>query len=160
MYKRWINYQLITVIRFVAKSYTHPWKGFANKLRLVLHACEIFFSGIVCDREAHVCYGAVPSLPFLYAIRSLKRRRKGTTCQPTPSPKTTGSIIGSSSMSWFVRMSYPFHGFMLSLSASPPSASYGSEPGMDWSGELALVGARKLCINLCSVTWNGAPKNS
>ena len=57
----------------------------------------------------------------------------------------------------------PFHvcsGRKLSLSASPPAASYGSEPGMDWSGELALVGARKLCINLCSVTWNGAPKNS
>jgi len=27
------------LIRFVSKSYTHPWKGFANKFRLVLHAC-------------------------------------------------------------------------------------------------------------------------
>ena len=36
------------------KSYTHPWKGFANKLRLVLHACEIFFleNCVLCyDRE-------------------------------------------------------------------------------------------------------------
>ena len=44
------NPQLITVIRFVSKSYTHPWKNFANKFRLVLHACEIFFSGIMCDK--------------------------------------------------------------------------------------------------------------
>ena len=41
------NHQLITVIRFVVKSYTHPWKSFANKLRLVLHACNILFSEIV-----------------------------------------------------------------------------------------------------------------
>ena len=38
------NNKLITVIRFVSKSYTHPWKGFANRLHLVLHACEILFS--------------------------------------------------------------------------------------------------------------------
>ena len=25
------NHQLITVIRFVAKNYTHPWQGFANQ---------------------------------------------------------------------------------------------------------------------------------
>ena len=31
------NHRLIIVIRFVAKSYTHPWKDFANKPRLVLH---------------------------------------------------------------------------------------------------------------------------
>ena len=60
------NYRLITVIRFVSKSYTHPWKGFANKLSLVLHAythswksfankhslvlhtLKILFSEIVC----------------------------------------------------------------------------------------------------------------
>ena len=42
------NHQLITTITFVVKSYTHPWKGFANKLRLVLHACKILFSEIVC----------------------------------------------------------------------------------------------------------------
>ena len=41
------NHWLITVIRFVAKSYTHPWKDFANRLHLVLHACEILFSGNV-----------------------------------------------------------------------------------------------------------------
>ena len=34
------------------KIYTHPWKNFANKLRLVLHACEILFSGIVCTTHA------------------------------------------------------------------------------------------------------------
>ena len=38
------NHQLITVIRFVSKSYTHPWKGFTNRLHLVLHGCEILFS--------------------------------------------------------------------------------------------------------------------
>ena len=43
-----VNYRLITVITFVVKSYTHPWKNFANKLCLVLHAYEILFSGIVC----------------------------------------------------------------------------------------------------------------
>ena len=42
------NHRLITVIRFVVKGYTHPWKFFTNKLRLVLHACEILFSRIVC----------------------------------------------------------------------------------------------------------------
>ena len=38
------NHQLITIIRFISKSYTHPWIGFANKLRLVLHACKILYS--------------------------------------------------------------------------------------------------------------------
>ena len=33
------NHQLITVIKFVVKSYTHSY--FANRLHLVLHACEI-----------------------------------------------------------------------------------------------------------------------
>ena len=33
-----VNHRLITVIRFVAKSYTHLQKSFTNKLRLVLHA--------------------------------------------------------------------------------------------------------------------------
>ena len=37
------NHRLITVIRFVAKNYTHPWKSFANKLRLVVHARKILF---------------------------------------------------------------------------------------------------------------------
>ena len=32
------NHRLITVIRFVTKIYTHPWRGFANKLHLALHA--------------------------------------------------------------------------------------------------------------------------
>ena len=41
------NRRLITVIRFVAKSYTHPWKGFANRPHLVLHACKIHFSACV-----------------------------------------------------------------------------------------------------------------
>ena len=42
------NNRLIIVIRFVAKNYTHPWKSFANKFRLVLYACEIFSRRIVC----------------------------------------------------------------------------------------------------------------
>ena len=44
------NHRLITVIRFVAKSYTHPLKCFANRLYLVLHACEILFPGNVRAR--------------------------------------------------------------------------------------------------------------
>ena len=44
------NHRLITVIRFVTKSYTHLQKSFTNKLRLVLHACEIFFLKIVRAR--------------------------------------------------------------------------------------------------------------
>ena len=45
------NHQLITVIRFISKSYTHPWKGYANSLHLVLHANEIFFSKNVRDNN-------------------------------------------------------------------------------------------------------------
>ena len=41
------NRLLMTVIIFVVKSYTHSWKDFANKLRLVLHTYDIFFSEIV-----------------------------------------------------------------------------------------------------------------
>ena len=44
------NYQLITVIRFISKSYTHPYKNFANKLHLVLHAYEILFSKNVREK--------------------------------------------------------------------------------------------------------------
>ena len=36
------NHRLITVIRFVAKSYTHFWRGFANRLHLVVLAYKIF----------------------------------------------------------------------------------------------------------------------
>jgi len=45
------NDQLITVIRFITKSYTHQWKDFANRLHLVLHACEILFSRNVCENN-------------------------------------------------------------------------------------------------------------
>ena len=38
-----VNHQLITVIRFVAKSYIRLWKDFVNRLHLALYACEIFF---------------------------------------------------------------------------------------------------------------------
>ena len=38
-----VNHRLITVIRFVSKSYTHPWKGFTDKFRSVLHACICLF---------------------------------------------------------------------------------------------------------------------
>ena len=44
------NHRLVTVIRFVAKSCTHPWKGFANRLHLVHHTCEILFSENMCAR--------------------------------------------------------------------------------------------------------------
>ena len=43
------NHQLITVIRFVSKSYTHPWKGFTNRLHLVLYADIRFFVKLWCD---------------------------------------------------------------------------------------------------------------
>ena len=41
-------HQLITVIRFVVKSYTHPWRSFANTLHLVLHVYEILLSRNMC----------------------------------------------------------------------------------------------------------------
>ena len=31
------NYRLITVIKFVAKSYTYSWKNFTNRLYLIFH---------------------------------------------------------------------------------------------------------------------------
>ena len=37
------NHILITIIRFISKSYTHMWKDFANKFCLVLHTCICFF---------------------------------------------------------------------------------------------------------------------
>ena len=44
------NHRLITVIRFVAKSYTHLWRGFVNRLHLIFYACEIF-SRLACARN-------------------------------------------------------------------------------------------------------------
>ena len=32
------NHRLITVVKFIVKSYIHPWKFFVNRLYLVLHA--------------------------------------------------------------------------------------------------------------------------
>ena len=53
-----VNHPLITVIRFVAKNYAHPQKGFANKLHLVLHAeprkCILECSGRNQTRPLHV----------------------------------------------------------------------------------------------------------
>ena len=37
------NHDGTWLIRFVPKNYTHTWKGFANKLRLILHACIRLF---------------------------------------------------------------------------------------------------------------------
>ena len=37
------NHDEIWLIRFMSKSYTHPWKSFTNKNRLVLHVCICFF---------------------------------------------------------------------------------------------------------------------
>ena len=36
-----VNHQLITIIRFISKSYIRLRKSFANRFHLVLHACEI-----------------------------------------------------------------------------------------------------------------------
>ena len=58
------KYGLITIIRFVSKSYSHPSKSFANKLRLVLHVLKILFSENVCcscdtqPNRAAVCSSA------------------------------------------------------------------------------------------------------
>ena len=64
------NHQLITVIRFIAKSYTHLWKNFTNRFHLVLHAYEILFSRIVCwdfgmgSKQGHACNDGVPVRPW------------------------------------------------------------------------------------------------
>jgi len=46
------NHRLITVIKFVVKSYIHPLKDFTNKFRLVLHTYKNFFSEIMCATRA------------------------------------------------------------------------------------------------------------
>ena len=37
-----VNHWLITIIRFIAKSYIYPWKNFINRLHLVLRTYKIF----------------------------------------------------------------------------------------------------------------------
>ena len=37
-----VNHRLITVLRFVVKSYIHPWKDFTNKFRLVFYPFDFF----------------------------------------------------------------------------------------------------------------------
>jgi len=37
------NHQLITVIRFIERSYIHPWKAFAKRLYLARYICKIPF---------------------------------------------------------------------------------------------------------------------
>ena len=66
------NHELITVIRFVAQSCTHPWKDFTNKLHLVFHACEIFLSGIVCAARA-----TEPIRPLIYACMTVQLQPAG-----------------------------------------------------------------------------------
>ena len=63
------NHQLITVIRFIAKNYTHPWKSFANRLYLVLHAWEILFSRNVREKNqtGHWSDELVPLLLNIHA---------------------------------------------------------------------------------------------
>ena len=36
------NHRLVTVVRFVAKNYTHPWKVFANRFHLIHYTCNSF----------------------------------------------------------------------------------------------------------------------
>ena len=43
------THQLITAIIFVSKNYTRLWKGFANRLYLVLHANDILFLKNMCE---------------------------------------------------------------------------------------------------------------
>ena len=50
------NNQLIIIIRFVSKSYTHPWKDFANRLHLVLHANVRLFVQTWFDRYPNMAY--------------------------------------------------------------------------------------------------------
>ena len=81
------NHRLIIIIRFVVKSYTHLWKDFENKIRLVLHACKIIFSGIMCramivkskqghgsdTRRTHLAT-RVPCRPSPAALRFVPRK--------------------------------------------------------------------------------------
>ena len=55
-------HRLIIIIRFVVKSYTHPWKDFANKLCLVLYTCEILFSRILCDRSRSLTFSTLAAV--------------------------------------------------------------------------------------------------
>ena len=69
-----VNHRLITIIRFVVKSYTHPWKSFTNKLRLVLYALKIFFSRIV--RATHAMQpktkqGRNDWIPHFHTVKGL-----------------------------------------------------------------------------------------
>ena len=50
------NHQLITVIIFISKSYTHPWKSFANRLHLVLYAEVRCFVKSWQDRLPNTAY--------------------------------------------------------------------------------------------------------
>ena len=62
------------------KSYTHPWKNFANKLHLVLHACEILFSKSA--RKIHVKTKHRPwRVPIAMANGNRRDRRVSLRCE-------------------------------------------------------------------------------
>ena len=68
------NHQLITIIRFVAKSYTHPWRSFANKLYLVLYACEILFLGNVHSRNPRIL-GLNQTRPLITSVKHMEKTK-------------------------------------------------------------------------------------
>ena len=78
----WARYCSITVakhdetwvIRFVSKSYTHPWKKFANRLHLVLHADVRFFMQTWFDRYPNMANNWVR--PTAGARRPPRTRRR------------------------------------------------------------------------------------
>jgi len=77
------KYDETWVIRFVSKNYTYPWKGFANRLHLVLHADVCLFVQTWFDRYPNMTlaplYTVVPSAlhrglaPLLLCMQSRSR---------------------------------------------------------------------------------------
>ena len=55
------NHRLITIIRFIAKSYIHLWKSFVNKFYLVLHA----------EPKRHVPWGTKQGVSAIHPNQAL-----------------------------------------------------------------------------------------
>lgn len=69
------NHGLIRLVRFIASNCTHLWKGFANRLYLVSHACKIFW----------VNFFHVHSKPSLYYV--------GTRCTTPAGSRKRGTCM-------------------------------------------------------------------
>ena len=82
------NHWLIIVIRFVAKSYIHLWKDFANRLHLVHHTCEILFSKNV---RARIC--RMPNR-MSWVERWLIKKQKQAQCVGSVQARQTQKATG------------------------------------------------------------------